>query len=132
MVADEVRKLAERTSGATVEIESMISKVRGQAEQAAVTVEAGIEGVEEGLRLAEEAASDNRSSRDLVENLFATIGDLASGGREQSDAALHVVKVVDSMHEAVHALSRSVGETRHTIERLTHLSAQFKVSDSKA
>jgi methyl-accepting chemotaxis protein len=128
VVADEVRKLAERTSGATVEIEAMIGHVREQAEAAAQTVESRIEGVEEGLRLAEVAASDNSSTRQLVEGLFTTIGELDSGGRELSEAALHVVKVVDTMRGAVGALSHSVSGTRHTIERLTRLSAHFKVS----
>jgi methyl-accepting chemotaxis protein len=128
VVADEVRKLAERTSGATVEIETMIGTVRSQAESAAETVEARIDGVEEGLRLAEVAASDNGSSQRLVEGLFTTIGELDDGGRELSEAALHVVKVVETMQGAVGSLSHSVSGTRHTIDRLTRLSAHFKVS----
>jgi methyl-accepting chemotaxis protein len=75
VVADEARKLAERTTGKTVDIRHMIEGMRGEAHEA-VNV---MEGVEKGLRLAEEAASDNSGIHGIVENLFEIIQSVSAG-----------------------------------------------------
>lgn len=54
VVADEVRNLAGRTSEATAQIRKMIENIQDNSRLAVDTMESGVEGVEQGMLVAEE------------------------------------------------------------------------------
>src|SRR5690606_20931328 len=82
VVADEVRKLAERTAAATKEIRDMITNIQGQAQEAVSRMESGMGKMEEGLKLAAEAASDKGEIQEITSRMFATINQIAAGANE--------------------------------------------------
>ena len=128
VVADEVRKLAERTSSATREIGNMIDGVQTQAEEAVRTMENGMNEMEEGLRLATEAASDKREIDEVVERLFVTIGQIASSTHSYGDRVGAIAEKVAAVREAMAAAARSATATGFAAGKLEQTMGQFKVS----
>jgi methyl-accepting chemotaxis protein len=128
VVADEVRKLAERTSKATKDIRLMIESVQTEAKGAVSIMEDGMQGVEEGLRLAQETASDNKDMHDIVAKLFQTIHAVSESSYEQSNSAKMLSSVTSKMKHSVETLSRSGDQVRITASKLHKLTGQFQVS----
>jgi len=128
VVADEVRKLAERTTKATTDIRHMIENVQSEAKSAVSIMESGMQGVEEGLRLAQETASDNKDMHDIVDKLFQTIHAVSESSSEHSDSARKVASVTSKMKHSIEALNRSGDQVRITAGKLHKLTGQFQVS----
>ncbi|MDD2761283.1 MAG: methyl-accepting chemotaxis protein, partial [Methylomonas sp.] len=128
VVADEVRKLAERTGSATCEISQMISTVQAQAREAVHIMESGAAGMEEGLRLAEEAASDNTGMQEILERMFALIQSIAESAYSYGTRVQGVAEMTESMREALDELNFSVVQSRQTSQKLKHLAGQFQVT----
>ncbi len=132
VVADEVRKLAERTAQATSEIRGMITTVQSKARDAVVNMDAGMSKMEEGIRLAEETATDNSGMQDILERMLRLLQDIsqsayAYGGRVQS-----VAQVTSSMRGALEELSSTVIQARQTAHKLQDLAGQFQVTQAHA
>ncbi len=125
VVADEVRKLAERTRGATADIGRMIEGVQSQAEQAVRTVESGMADMEDGLKLAIEAASDRQEIEQVVERLFVTIGQIASTTHAYGDRIGSISQAVDAMRDATVASARSAELTGLATAQLEKTVGQF-------
>ncbi|WP_412480673.1 methyl-accepting chemotaxis protein [Azonexus sp. IMCC34839] len=128
VVADEVRKLAERTRKATASISDMIDGVQHQAEQAVRNMESGMNEMEEGLRLATEAASDKREIEEVVERLFVTINQIASSTHASGDRVGSIANAVQAMREATLASVRSAELTGFAAGKLEQTMSQFKVA----
>ena len=128
VVADEVRKLAERTGSATHEIGQMITTVQSQAREAVSIMETGAAGMEEGLRLAEEAASDNSGMQEILERMFGLIQSIAESAYSYGNRVQGVAAMTESMREALDELNFSVAQSRQTSQKLKHLAGQFQVT----
>ncbi len=131
VVADEVRKLAERTSGATSEINQMISAVQGKARDAVSIMEQGAIGMEEGLRLAEEAASDNSGSHEVVERMFALIAQIAASSSGSGSRVQGVAKAADLMSVSLEDLNFAIASSREGSQKLRFLVNQFQITDNR-
>jgi methyl-accepting chemotaxis protein len=132
VVADEVRKLAERTTQATADIRRMIEGVQGEAREAVAIMENGMEGVEEGLRLAEETASDNQEIHAIVENLFQTMHSVSENTRQHSDSARATAAVTAKMKDSAETLHHIADLVNTTAGRLHELVGRFQVSQARA
>ena len=126
VVADEVRKLAERTAQATVEIRDMISQVQEQAHVAASRMGGGMQELDEGLRLAEEAASD-QADHAVIEQLLAAIEGIATVSRQYDDTARRVGDAAHSIRATVEETGQSSALTLQASGRLQALVGQFRV-----
>jgi len=131
VVADEVRKLAERTGGATSEIGHMIETVQNQAREAVNIMEHGSAGMEEGLRMAEEAAADNSSTQEILERMFKLIQDIAQSAYAYGNRVQGVAQVTESMHSALDELNLSVAKARQTSQKLKRLADQFQTTQTQ-
>ncbi|MGE5470823.1 MAG: methyl-accepting chemotaxis protein [Bacteroidota bacterium] len=128
VVADEVRKLAERTRKATADIGGMIDGVQNQAEQAVHTMESGMAEMEDGLRLATEAASDKREIEEVVERLFVTISQIAASTHAYGDRVEAISGAVEAMREATLESARSAELTGFAGGKLEQTMAQFRTA----
>lgn len=128
VVADEVRKLSERTSSATHEISQMIAAVQGQARDAVQIMESGVAGVEEGLKLAETAASDNAGMHEMLERMLQLIGNISESAFAFREKTQGVEHVASSMRQALDELSFSAEQAEHAALRMKRLAHQFQVT----
>lgn len=128
VVADEVRKLAERTSSATQQIGSMIENIQNKARTAVHTMENGMNGVEDGLRMAEEAASDKGELHEMASRMLTTLDDISSSSDAQVQQARVVNDTTENMRYAMLDLRGSTDSVGHTAKRLQSLIARFQVS----
>lgn len=130
VVADEVRKLAERTSHATHEINQMISAVQDKARDAVAIMEQGACGMEEGLRLAEESASDNSGSQEIVERMFGTIAQISTSVSASGSKVEGMARTADLMRDSLGELNFSIANSREGAQKLRLLVNQFQISDA--
>jgi methyl-accepting chemotaxis protein len=130
VVADEVRKLSERTRGATADIGRMLDGVQSQAEHAVRTVESGMSEMEEGLRLAIEAASDRGEIDEVVERLFVTVGQIASSTHAYGDRVGAISDSARAMREATVDSAHSAALTGFAAGKLEQTMGRFRVADS--
>ncbi|MHB1286542.1 MAG: methyl-accepting chemotaxis protein [Leptospirales bacterium] len=128
VVAQEVRKLAERTTSSTVDIRSMIHTVQGEARKAVTIMENSMSGVEEGLRFAEDAASDHSGIEGVVRRMGETIEAIAQSSEQHSQSARETSTITTGMQGAVEALRGSVEKVQFAAGQLQQLVGQFQVS----
>jgi methyl-accepting chemotaxis protein len=128
VVADEVRKLAERTAHATSEIRAMITTVQGKARDAVVNMDNGMTRMEEGLKLAEEAATDNSGMHDILGRMLQLLQEISAGAYAYGSRVQGVANVTSSMRSALDDLNYTVVQARQTSQRLHGLAGQFQVT----
>lgn len=128
VVADEVRKLAERTASATKEIREMITNIQEQAQEAVTRMDSGMSKMEEGLRLAAEAASDKGEIQAITGRMFVTINQIASGAQNLSSRVSSITVSADTARKALDDAAHSAGRTGAGAIKLDKLVGQFRVS----
>ncbi len=128
VVADEVRKLAERTSAATQQIGQMIDNIQNKARLAVSTMENGMVGMEDGLRMAEDAALDKGELHDMASRMLSTLDEISSSSDTQVQQARTVSDSTEKMRYAMVDLRGSTDSVGHTAKQLQNLIARFQVS----
>lgn len=128
VVADEVRALASRTATAAAEISQGISAIRDATHQAVDLMEQGVNDVDQQLTRAGNAAHDNNTLHQTVEELFEVIAVMATNSKEHGRQAGHVAEVTASMAQVIGTLRSSSGQVKETAIRLHQLSDSFQVS----
>jgi len=128
VVADEVRNLAGRTTAATEEIRKIIESIQSNARDAVVTMENSVQGVEEGLQMAEAAASDNSGINDMVARMLGALEQIADSSDSQFTSAQGVAKFTAELKDAAIAVKSSTHSVSNTANRLEKLVRQFQVT----
>ncbi|WP_420793843.1 methyl-accepting chemotaxis protein [Pseudomonas fontis] len=128
VVADEVRSLASRTSRAAGDIQQMVEGLQNETQKAVSFMEAGVKDVDNSLRLAEDASSENVQLHQAVESMFAIIQQL---NKRSLDYGLTIKKVNQSsteMHQTVAVLQNSAETVKVNANKLQKLVGQFEVT----
>ncbi|GGC95263.1 hypothetical protein GCM10007418_13530 [Halopseudomonas salina] len=128
VVADEVRALASRTASAAAEINQGINAIRDATHQAVDLMEQGVSDVDQQLTQADNAANDNNTLHQTVEELFEVIAVMDTNSKEHGRQAGHVAEVTASMAKVISTLRSSSGQVKETATRLHQLSDSFQVS----
>ncbi len=128
VVADEVRNLAARTGEATTEIRNMIENIQANAKAAVDTMEGGVEGIENGLKLAEEVAMDDGGLNEMVADMLSTLDEITSRGTSQVESARDVASITAKLQTSLYAVRQGTSKVDSSANRLEKLVSQFEVS----
>lgn len=125
VVADEVRKLAERTSSATVEIETMIAAIQNDTEQVVEVMDAALPQVEAGVEAANQAAESLQRIKEGTQAALERIRDVSSSTREQSIASTNIAQKVEEIATMVEETSSSMQSAAATAEGLEKIATEL-------
>ncbi len=139
VVADEVRKLAERTTAATKEIATMITRIQHDTDEVVASMTRGNEEVETGLRLSDDAARSLSEIVASINSMGLMIDQIASGSEEQATASTEIsrnVELISSVAGEVSMATSGLAQTADEMNRqattLRELIARFRLSGASA
>ncbi|MGR1222173.1 methyl-accepting chemotaxis protein [Aeromonas veronii] len=122
VVADEVRSLANRTQGATVEIQQMIEQLQSGARASVTAMSAASHEAQEGVGLAQEAKQAFGAITEKVDRMVDTNAIIASAIEQQgavvNEIERNVVRISDGSDEALQ-VANAARDAARQIHRLT-------------
>ena len=128
VVADEVRKLAERTATSSREIGSMIESISAGTDQAVESMQQGVNKVEHGVRLAQEAGTTINAIDESTQRVVVTVSDITNAIEEQRTATNEIARHVERIAQMAESNSNSTSLTGETARQLTAISGDLQSS----
>ena len=138
VVADEVRKLAERTTGATNEITSMIQRIQEDTSDAVVAMDKGKKEVEKGKELAGDAGNALKEIISNTDEVSHLIAQLAAASEQQNATSQQISSNVELISNVTQQSTESTEQISRAAENLNKLTInlqtvvnQFKLENNK-
>jgi methyl-accepting chemotaxis protein len=128
VVAEEVRNLATRTANVAKDIGEKIEAIREESQTAATYMESSVADVDRGLRLAEDASTDNSQLHQIVERMFDIIHHIDNNSQQHGHHAREVASASHTMNKVVRALHISSDRLKNTATKLHQLAGVFQVT----
>jgi len=137
VVADEVQRLAERSSGATRQIEALVKTIQSDTHEAVMSMEQTTSEVVRGARLAEDAGVALEEIETVSKSLAALIQNISNAARQQASSAGHISNTMNIIQEITSqtaagttAAAQSVGKLASMTNELRGSVAGFKLPES--
>lgn len=130
VVADEVQRLAERSGGATKQIEALVKAIQTDTSEAVMSMEQSTAGVVSGAGLAEDAGEALQEIQATSEQLAQLITRISETARQQSRAATGVSDSMNVIQEITSQTSAGTNQTATSIGNLTELANELRQSVS--
>jgi len=125
VVADEVQRLAERSSGATKQIEALVKTIQTDTNEAVISMEQTTSEVVRGARLAQDAGVALEEIEKVSTSLAALIQNISNAARQQASSAGHISNTMNVIQEITSqtsagttAAARSIGELAKLAEAM--------------
>ncbi|OYY93066.1 MAG: hypothetical protein B7Y41_13190 [Hydrogenophilales bacterium 28-61-23] len=131
VVADEVRKLAERTTLSTQQIAEMIGRIQEGASRAVKEMEASVNQVEKGMRVAKEAGESMSSIQTGSGQVLRSVEDIALALKEQGVAAQDIAKGVEHIAQMCEASHANANRTASSASRLKQLADRLEADAAR-
>jgi twitching motility protein PilJ len=128
VVADEVQRLAERASGATKRIETLVQTIQSDTNEAVSSMEQTTSEVVSGARLAEDAGHALGEIETVSNNLAALIQGISTSARQQSAAATNISATMNVIQEITSQTSVGASQTAESIGNLAQLASDLRRS----
>ena len=128
VVADEVQRLAERTSGATRRIESLVQTIQADTNEAVSSMEQTTSEVVSGARLAEDAGTALGEIERVSSDLNELIKSISGAAQQQSSAATDITQTMGVIRQITSQTSLGAGQTAESIGHLTELAGELRRS----
>jgi len=128
VVADEVQRLAERTSGATRRIESLVQAIQADTNEAVSSMEQTTSEVVSGARLAEDAGTALGEIERVSSDLNELIKNISGAAQQQSTAAMDITQTMGVIRRITLQTSKGAEQTAESIGHLTQLAADLRRS----
>ncbi len=128
VVADEVQRLAERASGATKRIETLVQTIQSDTNEAVSSMEQTTTEVVNGARLAEDAGTALGEIEKVSNNLAGLIQGISSAAKQQSAAATNITSTMHVIQEITAQTSVGASQTAESIGNLAQLAQELRRS----
>lgn len=123
VVADEVRKLAEKTMNATKEIGQMIKSMQEETEKAMESMEAEVDAVEKGAKLAQDAGSALHEIVSKVEIVTQMLNQITTASEQQSTVTEQISIDIESVANVIKETSvsaKQIAQASSEIASIAH------------
>ena len=128
VVADEVQRLAERSSGATKRIESLVQTIQADTNEAVSSMEQTTSEVVAGARLAEDAGTALGEIEKVSSDLSGLIEGISVAAQEQSHAATDITQTMNTIQSITAQTSQGASQTVQSIGNLAQLASDLRRS----
>ena len=118
VVANHVKTLAQRTAGATQEIERLIHAVQDESRNAVQAMGSGMQAVESGVERSRRAGSALGAIRSSAHDASARVQEISRAATEQTRNSAHVAEAAQRTSAMVQQMSSALGEQRRAAENL--------------
>jgi methyl-accepting chemotaxis protein len=126
VVADEVRTLAQRTQSATEEIESIIVKVQGRAQEAVGAIQSAEEKTDSSVKSVEDSATALATISGSVGIITRMNAQIADSSLAQSSAADSINRKLGDIGAVAREASGHAHETHGASEKLAALARELE------
>ena len=131
VVANEIKDLAERTALSTQEIDTLISSVRKDVDEASSSMKDSIKDVDRGMQLANDTSSafgqilnSARKSAEMSATIERTTAEQSSSAKYVTDAIERVRYMVEHIVQATSEQSKGVQQIMEAAEKMREASLQ--------
>ena len=126
VVADEVRKLAERTAQTTLEIDSLVNAIQHDTDAAVHAMHAALPEVDDGQKLASQAAGALDAIRDGAQRTVARVEDIAQASQGQTQASHAIAGQVQRVAAMVAETSDTIRQSAINAAHLNGIAVALK------
>lgn len=126
VVADEVRKLAERTSGATSQISTMISHISQEIQTVAQAMNQAVPQAQKSIELATQTASVLDEIKEQAADSLTKAKDVSDSSKHQDENVKNIRGEMDEMVQVSHSTMESMRKTSKAIADLENISTKLK------
>ncbi len=130
VVADEVQRLAERSAGATRQIEALVRTIQADTNEAVISMEKSTSGVVSGARLAENAGGALEEIETVSQQMSELINGMTAQTERQTQDASHISETMGSIREITEQTAAGTQATGRAIARMAELGVQLRASVS--
>ena len=130
VVADEVRKLAERTSGATQDINQTILAIQQDTDLAASRMDEVRTQVAESVELAEQAAASLREIEQGAQGTLGKTREVANAAQEQSVVSNSIAGNIERIAQMVEESDAAVHSAHDQVRQLDELAKELQQAAS--
>jgi methyl-accepting chemotaxis protein len=122
VVAEEIRKLADRVSGSTKEVRTLIDDVRSAVNTTVMATETGSKAVDAGTRQFGDVATAFKQIANLVATTTDAAREIELSTKQQATAVEQVNTAITSVTQASVETETSAGQTLQTVSQMATLS----------
>tara|TARA_R110001599_G_scaffold12117_6_gene56888 strand:- start:17216 stop:19249 length:2034 start_codon:yes stop_codon:yes gene_type:complete len=128
VVADEVQRLAERSSGATKQIEALVKTIQSDTNEAVISMEQTTSEVVRGARLAQDAGAALTEIETVSQELAELIENISSAAADQATSAGQISSTMRVIQEITSQTSAGSTETARSIGALAEMTNDLRSS----
>ena len=128
VVADEVQRLAERSSGATKQIEALVKTIQTDTNEAVISMEQTTSEVVSGARLTQDAGVALEEIEKVSTSLASLIQNISNAARQQASSAGQISNTMNVIQEITSQTSAGTTTTARSIGELATLAEHMRQS----